>query len=185
MMKTTLALIATILMTLFGATASAQDLNSLARQMQEHADRVAINAVLVQYTTGLDQVDPDLYADTFTADARFYQGASVESAEIMADGKAAIRKIVSDLRESDAKRNAERAAEWEGEGEPPVYLRHHVMTNAVVEFIDDHTARHRAYWQTVSGSGRDMNVIAMGSYEDTLVKEDGRWLISKRYLLRR
>jgi len=52
MLKTTLVLIATILMTLFGATASAQDLNSLARQMQEHADRVAINAVLVQYTTG-------------------------------------------------------------------------------------------------------------------------------------
>jgi hypothetical protein len=55
----------------------------------------------------------------------------------------------------------------------------------VVELVNDHTATHRAYWMTVSGSGREMNVVAQGSYQDTLVKVDGRWLIKERYLLAR
>ena len=57
---------------------------------------------------------------------------------------------------------------------------------------DEHAARLAALQRLqrdgdliVSGAGREMNVVAMGSYEDTLVKQDGKWLISKRYLLGR
>lgn len=157
----------------------------IAKQLQEYADRVAINATLVQYTTGLDRVDADLYAGAFTPDAKFYRGESPEKAEIMAEGTAQIRKIITDLAASDASAKAAREAAWEGDGAPPPRIRHHVMTNAAVELIDEHTAAHRAYWMTVSGSGRDMNVVAQGSYQDVLVKVDGTWLIEQRYLLTR
>ncbi len=158
---------------------------ALAKQLQEYADRVAINATLVQYTTGLDRVDADLYAGAFTPDAKFYRGESPEKAEIMAEGTAQIRKIITDLAASDARSKAAREAEWKGEGSPPIRIRHHVMTNAVVEFIDDHTARHRAYWMTIAGVSRDTNVLSQGSYQDTLVKVNGKWLIKERYLLQR
>ena len=158
---------------------------ALAKQLQEYADRVAINATLVQYTMGLDRVDADLYAGAFTPDAKFYRGESPEKAEIMAEGTAQIRKIITDLAASDAKSKAAREAEWKGEGSPPVRTRHHVMSNAVVELLDDHTATHRAYWMTVSGVSRDMNVVSQGSYQDTLVKVGGKWLIKERYLLQR
>jgi SnoaL-like domain len=164
--------------------ASADDA-ALAQQLQEHADRVAINATLVQYTEGLDRVDADLYAGAFTPDAKFYRGESPEKAQIMAEGTAQIRKIITDLAASDARAKATREAEWKGEGSPPARIRHHVMTNEVVEFVDDHTATHRAYWMTVSGSGREMNVVAQGSYQDTLVKVGGHWSIKERYLLAR
>ena len=167
------------------ASASAADDSALARQLQEYADRVAINATLVQYTTGLDRVDADLYAGAFTPDAKFYRGASPETAEIMAEGTAQIRKIITDLAASDARSKATREAEWKGEGAPPTRLRHHVMTNAVVELVDDHTASHRSYWMTVSGVAGEMNVVSQGSYQDKLVKVDGRWLIKERYLLAR
>ncbi len=170
---------------LAAALPSAADDSALAKQLQEYADRVAINATLVQYTTGLDRVDADLYAGAFTPDAKFYRGESPEKAEVMAEGTAQIRKIITDLAASDARSKAKREAEWKGEGVPPARLRHHVMTNAVVEFIDDHTAMHRSYWMTVSGSGRDMNVVAQGSYQDKLVKVDGHWLIKERFLLAR
>ena len=185
MRKITTALMTVFTLMLVSAGVLAQDSASLAKQVQEHTDRVDINAMLVQYTTGLDRVDPDLYAGAFTADAKFYQGESPESAVIMAEGTAQIRKIITDLRDSDAASQARREAEWEGEGSPPVRIRHHVMTNATVDLIDDHTAMHKSYWMTVSGAGRDMNVVAQGSYQDTLVKENGKWLIKERYLLRR
>ena len=157
----------------------------IAAQVQEQADRTAINATLIQYTTGLDMKLPDVYAGAFTADAKFMRGATPETATPMAEGTEQIRKIITDLIDSDAASDARRKAEWKGEGSPPAWLRHHVMTNGVVEMVDASTAHHRSYWMTVSGQGRDMKVVAMGSYQDTLVKQDGRWLISERYLLGR
>jgi SnoaL-like domain len=170
---------------LASALPSFADDAALAKRLQEYADRVAINATLVQYTMGLDRVDADLYAGAFTPDAKFYRGPSPDKAEVMAEGTAQIRKIITDLAASDARAKAAREAEWKGEGSPPARLRHHVMTNAVIELVDDHTATHRSYWMTVSGSGREMNVVAQGSYQDKLVKVDGRWLIKERYLLAR
>lgn len=170
---------------LAGCSANTEAEAELARQVQEQADRTAINATLVQYTTGLDMKLPDVYAGAFTADAKFMRGETPETATPMAEGTEQIRKIITDLIESDDASAARRKAEWKGEGSPPARLRHHVMTNAVVEMIDANTAEHRSYWMTVSGAGREMNVVAMGSYQDTLVKQDGKWLIKERYLLGR
>jgi hypothetical protein len=179
----TLALTA-CLGSLGATTASAAD-SGMEKQLRELADRTAIDAVLMQYTYGLDLVDADMYAGVFTPEAKFYRGATPDSAVIMAEGTAQIRKIITDLAASDAAGKARREAEWEGEGEAPARLRHHVMTNSVVELVDGNNARHRAYWMTVAGSGREMTVLAMGSYEDKLVKRDGKWLINERYLLAR
>lgn len=141
----------------------------------EAVERAAVNRVLVQYTTGLDTLNEDLYADSFAADARFIIGETVN------EGHADIRKIITDLQDT----RKERAEQAEAEGKeylPP--MMHHVMSNAFIEFVDETTATHHAYWMTITGNDRDFNVVSMGRYEDTLKKINGKWKISERNLLR-
>lgn len=148
---------------------------SATSDVNEERERAAINKVLVQYTTGLDTLNPDLYAGAFAANGKFIVGETVN------EGHAAIRKIITDLQDS----RKERAAQAQAEGrEYQDSLMHHVMTNAVIDIVDETTATHHAYWMTVIGSDRTFNVASMGHYEDTLKKIDGEWKISERYLLR-
>lgn len=141
----------------------------------EGVERAAINRVLVQYTSGLDTLDADLYANAFAEDGRFIVGDTVNS------GHDAIRNIITDLQESRRERAQQASEEGEEYIEP---VMHHVMSNAFIEFVDDTTAIHQSYWMTVIGNDREFRVASMGRYEDILKKIDGEWKISERYLLR-
>ncbi len=144
-------------------------------------DRQAIEALLAQYSTGLDTLNADLYASCFTPDAEFIQGDTVRK------GQAEIRKVITDLIASRDKRAAAAAAPAAGgtPAEAPPTAMHHVITNGVIDLVDAANARHRSYWMTVLGRGGNrFEVAAMGSYEDVLVKQDGRWLFKQRKILR-
>jgi hypothetical protein len=143
--------------------------------IDEAHERAAINKVLVQYTTGLDTLNADIYVDAFAADGKFFVGETVN------EGHEAIRKIITDLQDSRKERAEQAKAEGREYQDP---LMHHVMTNAVIDIVDETTATHHAYWMTVIGSDRTFNVASMGHYEDTLKKIDGEWKISERHLLR-
>jgi hypothetical protein len=165
-----------------------------ASEARGFADRQAIEAVLVRYTTGLDTLNADLYASCFTEDAEFGTGDNVRK------GRAEIRKIITGLIETNAQRAANRPAEAAAPATPPAAappaagarpappagppVMHHVMTNAVIELVSPTEARHHSYWMTVVGSGRSFTVAGMGRYEDVLVKQNGQWLIKNRKLLR-
>ncbi len=136
------------------------------------ADREGVEATLVRYTTGLDTFDPDIYVSAFAEDAEFTIG------ERTYRGRDEIRTIITDLQAG----RAERAADADPENDPPASM-HHVMSNAVITFVDADTAQHRSYWMTVTGGGRDFAVAAQGRYEDELVKRDGEWLIFRRRLM--
>ena len=141
-------------------------------------DRQAIEALLAQYSTGLDTLNPDLYASCFTDDAELVQGDTVRK------GRAEIRKVITDLIESRNKRAAAAAASTPGAEVPPNAM-HHVITNGVIDLIDTSDARHRSYWMTILGrAGGKFDVAAMGRYEDVLVKQDGKWLFRQRKILR-
>ena len=141
-------------------------------------DRQAIEALLAQYSTGLDTLNPDLYVSCFTDDAELVQGDTVRK------GRAEIRKVVTDLIESRDKRAAAAAASTPGAEVPPNAM-HHVITNGVIDLIDASDARHRSYWMTILGrAGGKFDVAAMGRYEDVLVKQDGKWLFRQRKILR-
>lgn len=131
-------------------------------------DRAAIQDLIVRYGQALDALDADAYAAVFAEDADLSFGGNTYH------GRAAIRKVVADIK---ARRASQPAAT------PPLKM-YHVITNTLIEFVNDHEARHRSYWQTVSGpSSGPFKVGGMGVYEDVIVKRDGRWLIGNRKIM--
>jgi uncharacterized protein (TIGR02246 family) len=138
--------------------------------VQKLLDRGEIEALVTRYVTGLDTLDADLYAGVFAEDAVFELPGGV-----VHRGRAAIRKIVTDLQESRARSQAA------GRPSPSLY---HVMANTSIEILDATNARHQSYAQTVrAAEGGQFIVGFMGRYEDVLVKRGGRWYIQSRKLV--
>lgn len=143
---------------------------------QNYVDRQAIETTLVRYSTGLDTFDADVYASVFTEDAEF----TIDRENKVYRGRDEIRAIVSGMKAD----RATRAADADPKNDPPPIM-HHVLSNAVIDIVSADTARHHAYWMTVSG-GPEMysfRVAAQGRYEDELVKRDGQWLIHRRRIV--
>jgi uncharacterized protein (TIGR02246 family) len=132
----------------------------------ELQDRAAIQNLVVKYTIALDTLDADMYASVFAPDAEFTFGGNTYR------GRDEIRKIITGLKERRASQPADA---------PKSY---HALSNTYVEFVNDHEAHHRSYWQTITGpSSGPFTVGGMGRYEDTLVKRNGEWLIQKRQII--
>lgn len=154
---------------LFAAAVLAFPANAETQAVQKLLDEAEIRALVVRYVTALDTLDADAYAGVFAEDAQFDVAGTVYK------GRAAIRKIVTDLQASQA-RNA--AA---GTPSPKLY---HVMANTAVEIVDATNARHQSYAQTVRAAENGQFIVGfMGRYEDVLVKRDGKWLIQSRKLV--
>lgn len=138
--------------------------------VQKLLDRAEIETLVTNYVKGLDTLDADLYAGVFAEDAVFELPGGV-----VHRGRAAIRKIVTDLQESRARNQAA------GTPSPSLY---HVMANTSIEVVDATHARHQSYAQTVrAAEGGQFIVGFMGRYDDELVKRDGRWYIQSRKLV--
>jgi len=132
-------------------------------------DRAEIQELVNRYVTALDTLDADTYADVFTEDAEYEVTGTVYR------GRAAIRKIVTDLQASRARAEAE--------GRTPAAL-YHVMSNSSIELVDEDEARHTSYAQTVRAAEDGQFIVGfMGRYEDVIVKRDGRWQILSRKLV--
>jgi hypothetical protein len=137
--------------------------------VQRLIDRAEIEELVTRYVTALDTLDADTYEGVFTRDGEYDVTGNVYK------GRAAIRKIVTDLR---AARDSNEAA-----GTPSARL-YHVMSNPSIEILDATNARHQSYAQTVRLADNGQFVAGfMGRYEDVLVKVDGRWLIKSRKLV--
>lgn len=158
------ALGAAVVVAAFGLTGSALADDA---DVRKALDRAEIQELVARYVHGLDTLDADLYASVFAEDAVFELPGGV-----VHRGRAAIRKIVTDLIEARARNEAA------GRPSPSLY---HVMANTSIEIVDATHARHRSYAQTVrAAEGGQFIVGFMGRYEDELVKRDGEWLILKR-----
>jgi uncharacterized protein (TIGR02246 family) len=137
--------------------------------VQKLLDRAEIEELVARYVHALDTHDADAYEGVFAEDAVY------ETPIATYRGRAAIRKIVTDL-EASRVRN-------EAEGKPSPHL-YHVMANSTIEILDATNARHRSYAQTVRAAENGQFIVGfMGRYEDVLVKRDGRWLIQTRKLV--
>ena len=138
--------------------------------VQKLLDRAEIEEVVARYVIALDTRDADMYAGVFTEDAVYELPGNV-----VHRGRAAIRKIVTDLQESRARNDAA------GKPSPSLY---HAMFNHSIELVDASHAKHQCYAQTVrAAEGGQFVVGFMGRYEDELVKRDGRWYIQSRKLV--
>lgn len=158
-----------VLASLLGACTAPGESPEAGALEQQLRDRAEIEELVVRYVTALDTRDADLYAEVFTEDAVYEVTGTVY------EGRAAIRKIVTDLQESRARSLAE--------GREPADL-YHVMSNSSIELIAADEARHSSYAQTVrAAEGGQFIVGFMGRYEDVIVKRDGRWQILSRKLV--
>jgi uncharacterized protein (TIGR02246 family) len=137
--------------------------------LQKLLDRAEIEELITRYVTALDGLDADAYEGVFTEDGVYDVTGNVYR------GRAAIRKIVTDLQASRARNEAA------GTPSPRLY---HVMANHSIEILDAANARHQSYAQTVRLADNGQFVAGfMGRYEDVLVKIDGRWFIKSRKLV--
>jgi uncharacterized protein (TIGR02246 family) len=151
-----------------GGALAAEDVDAV--RLQKLVDRAEIEELVVRYVHALDTLDADAYEGVFTEDAVYELPGG-----IVHTGRAAIRKIVTDLQAARARNEAA------GTPSPRLY---HVMANSSIEMLDATNARHRAYAETVRAADNGQFVVGfMGRYEDVLVKIDGRWLIKSRKLV--
>jgi uncharacterized protein (TIGR02246 family) len=136
--------------------------------IQQVQDRAAIEDLLWRYVRALDTLDADGYAATYTEDGQFGTGANAVK------GRAAIRKMVTDLAKSRADRRAK------GEAAPDTF---HVIANYRITFDGKDKANFESYWTTMypsQGPGKPPAVGSVGRDVNELVRIDGKWLIKLR-----
>src|SRR5262245_37322459 len=160
----TIALVLLVVMiTVVGAAQTTAAQNNVQQRLQ---DKLDIQALIVRYGTALYTLDADAYAGVFTTDAELDVTGNVRK------GRQQIREIVTGLQRSRDENKAK--------GTPSAAL-YHVISNTTIEIIKNDEARHRSYWQTVRvGPNNQVNVGAIGQYEDVIVKSAGQWLIRSR-----
>jgi hypothetical protein len=122
-------------------------------------DYVAILDLYATYDHLSDDGDPVLHSHLFTEDA------SLTSAG---------RKLGGSRQEILDFRLASRATR---EGK----MRRHYTTNVRLEPVDGSTVRGSCYMQAYDFTGANHAVLfASGTYQDTIVRKDGRWQFSSR-----
>lgn len=161
------------------AVAATPDLQALETRLQAVEDRLAIEDLVAgQYAMALDTSDPEAYADVFTNDAFLsVAGRSFH-------GRKEILQMMLDIRKMHDQYDSR----------PAVPGRHrwgpvrHVVTNPVIHITGD-TATSNTYSTEIGSNGRDekqhgnpQSIMNVCRYEDNLVKQNGKWLISKRLI---
>ena len=133
--------------------------------LREAQDRAAISQLMWNYGRAIDTFNQDAYVAVFTPDGAFGK----------TQGRDALRKMVTDLKQT----RADRAAK--GEPQPAM---HHVEGNEYIEFVDRDHARVHYYWMTVFGGApsatQPPRVAAVGNGVDDVVRVGGKWLIKLR-----
>jgi hypothetical protein len=163
-MKTRHAILAlsTLVLTLAsaGVAYTATPASSVEARLQRLEDKEAIHALLVAYGRALDARDFKAYGELFAKDGSWKGGMGG------ATGPANIAKMVSD---------------GFGRMQPSLYEKsNHVMTSFDIEVNGDSgKAWSRWLWVVVGQDGKP-SVHRGGHYEDTLVRENGKWKFKSR-----
>ena len=137
--------------------------------MREAQDRAAIEDLMWRYARALDTNNADAYAAVYTEDGQFGTGDKATK------GRAALHKMVADLKQSRADRDAK------GEPKRPGTL--HMDTSHSITFKDADHATYNAYWVTMFtalGADTPARVGAVGRSVDEVVRVNGKWLIRLR-----
>jgi uncharacterized protein (TIGR02246 family) len=148
-------LVATFLM---AALAWAQPKLTVEQRLQQLEDKAAIEQVLIDYGRTLDARDLVAYSELFAKDGEWIGGFGT------VQGRPALLDFM--------KKNIGTA--------PNTAKNYHLLTNfTIVVNGDKATALSR--WSFVVPNGEKKPVLEhSGRYEDTLIREDGRWRFLKR-----
>jgi len=137
--------------------------DSLQARLQRLEDLEAIRRLLLDYRRHLDAKDFRGYAELFAADGEFIAGPDDE---IRARGPEAIFELVDGMR----------GTLLTDRGGDDV----HVAVNEVIDLDGDRATVTSTWVYFVRGAGSRPEVSKIGSYEDVVTREDGRWKFLRR-----
>jgi hypothetical protein len=130
-------------------------------RLRQLEDREEIRRLLIDYGRHLDQRDFDAFSRLFAEEDGEWIGGMGK-----AKGSKAIRKLMEDT----IGKNAENSG-------PPNY---HLFTNEMID-VNGNRASATTKWMFVvqSENGRPQPIY-LGHYEDTFIRQNGRWKFLKR-----
>jgi hypothetical protein len=130
-------------------------------------DRAEIENLSNRYMIAVDAGDIETVMSTWAEDGVLDWVGGVEH------GRAAIRKAMSGFG------GAAQAGIPAGATSRP--RTHHHLGNHVID-VTGNTAKTIVYWFAITNNTpqKDVQLLYFGHYEDELVKQNGRWLFSKR-----
>lgn len=130
-------------------------------------DRAEIADLMARYLFAMDYQDADAYAECFTEDGvlDYAMGTTIGREAIRAEARTFAGKI------------GEIFKDWQGN---PARLRHLVQHKAIR--VDGDRAWNTGLWWEMTNGGPQGSVAtpSFGTYEDELVRVDGRWLFRRR-----
>jgi hypothetical protein len=159
-------------------TASCGQRTSDGDALKRIADREAIEDVLNRANLGFELGDADLFAGAFAADAVFQldeKGPVFGFDKMIYQGRTDIRGIVADRMEKFRKTDPKTLSF------DPATLKMYIRnSDERVALIDANRARHTSTWMAVIKTNVNIHISAIGRYNDSIEKRDGKWLIAKR-----
>ncbi len=142
-------------------TATAEKRDAAEKRLQQLEDREDIRELLMNYGRFLDQRDFVSFSQLFAEkDGEWNGGMGV------AKGPQAIRKLM----EETIGKNAEKAG-------PPNL---HIFTNETIHVSGDRAVAATKWMFVVQNAGGQPQPMYIGHYEDSLVREGGRWKFQRR-----
>lgn len=135
--------------------------------MSYAADRAEIRDLMARYLFAMDYHDADGYAECFTEDG------VLDYAMGQLHGREAIRAEALVFKD----KVGEIFKDWQGN---PAKLRHAITQQAIR--VDGDRAWNTGFWFEMTNGGPEGSLAlpSFGTYEDELVRIDGRWLFKRR-----
>jgi hypothetical protein len=148
-------------------------------------DYQKILTVLKQYIVAIDTLDENLYSSAFAE-----KDAVLSIREVTRHGREEIKLEITGDKDARTAREAKAAAS--GDPTPVPVTTFHMMSNSHIVFVDPNHARHNAYYQVYTRPNdhpggvvrltTPITLVAIGRYDDELVKVHGKWFIQHRQI---
>jgi uncharacterized protein (TIGR02246 family) len=139
----------------------AADLDSLAARVQELEDREEIRELLLAYGRALDSRDFIAFSELFAEEEGEWVGGL---------GAAKGRQAIFELMDKSIGHNRPRTG-------PPSY---HVFSNEHITVDGDHASATTKWIFVMQNDETSPRWVYLGHYDDTFVREDGRWRFLRR-----
>ena len=135
--------------------------------MSYASDRAEIADLMARYLFAMDYNDYDAYAECFAEDGE------LDYAMGTTRGREAIRAEARVFKDNVARL----FVDWRGD---PAKLRHLVQHKTIR--VEGDRAGHTGLWWEMTNGGPEGSLAtpSFGTYEDELVRVDGRWLFKRR-----
>lgn len=137
------------------------DLDSLAARVQALEDREEIRELLLAYGRALDSRDFIAFSELFAEEEGEWVGGL---------GAAKGRQAIFELMDKSIGHNRPRTG-------PPSF---HVFSNEQITVDGDHAAATTKWIFVMQNDENNPRWVYLGHYDDTFVREDGRWRFLKR-----